>query len=146
MSSETVARPTYTQESLSGLRMCTLTGISLKGSRFWEPEPWDGSNREEQQSPNRPEIGTGSLPLDKGSAACMIGCSCTCGAPCNVVGWFKAVPSTSMLVAIAVLQTIPSDRRRERLKLGCLAEGAREEQVQTGHVNPRAAPFNNQIN
>jgi hypothetical protein len=67
--------------------------------------------------PNRADIGMGGLPLDKGSVVCMIGCSCTCGTPRNVAGWPKAVPSTSMLVAIAAVQTVPSDRRRERLKL-----------------------------
>jgi hypothetical protein len=149
VSSETVARPTYTQESLSGLRMCTLTGISLKGSRFWEPELWHGSKRAEQQSPNRTDMEMGSLLLDKGSPVCMIGCSLR--TPCNVAGWPKAVPSISMLVAIAALQTVPSDRKRERLKLKEVetsAEvGAREEeQVQAGHVNPRATLKHTLIN
>jgi hypothetical protein len=39
-----------------------------------------------------------------------------------VAGWPKAIPSTSILDAIAALQTVPSERRRERLKLGRLAE------------------------
>ena len=95
--------------------------------------------------PNQADIGISGLPLDKGSVVCMIGCSCTCGAPCNVAGWPKAVPSTSMLVAIVVLQTVPSERKRERLKLKLrrLAEVEPEKRERNkysaGHVNPRAS-------
>ena len=61
------------------------------------------TNKETVTKPNRADICMGGLPLDKGSVVCIIGCSCTCGTPCDVAGWPKAVPSTSMLVAIAAL-------------------------------------------
>lgn len=48
------------------------------------------------------------IPFDKGSPVCGTAGSCTCGSSRNVAGWSMAIPSTSMLVVISILQIVLS--------------------------------------